>query len=46
MAMLILENVTADAIRFGPAIVIEHRCIADIVTSTAVAGLSVDRVSS
>jgi hypothetical protein len=46
MAMLILEDVSADAIRFGPAIVVQHRCIADIVTSIAVAGLSVDRVPS
>jgi len=44
MATLILEDVSADAIRFVPAIVVEDRCIADIVTSVAVAGLSVDRV--
>jgi hypothetical protein len=42
----LVEQVWADAIRFGAAIVVEHRCIADIVTSIAVASLSVDRVSS
>jgi hypothetical protein len=40
------EHIPAAATRFGPAIVVEHRCIADIVTSLAGAGLSVDRVSS
>lgn len=40
------EHIPAAATRFGPAIVVEHRCIADIVTGIAVAGLSVDRVSS
>jgi hypothetical protein len=40
------EHIPADAIHFGPAIVVEHRCIAGIVASIAVAGLSVDRVSS
>jgi hypothetical protein len=40
------DHISAAATRFGPAIVVEHRCIADIVTGIAVAGLSVDRVSS
>ena len=40
------DHISADAIRFGPAIVVEHRCLADIVTGIALAGLSVDRVSS
>ena len=40
------EHIPADATRFGPAIVVEHRYIADIVTGITVAGLSVDRVSS
>ena len=39
------EHIPVAATRFGPAIVVEHRCIADIVTGIAVAGLSVDRVS-
>jgi len=38
------EHIPAAVTRFGPAIVVEHRCIADIVTGIAVAGLSVDRV--
>jgi hypothetical protein len=44
MATLIREDDSANAIRIGPAILVEDRCIADIVTSIAVAGLSVDRV--
>ena len=40
------DHISADAIRFGPAIVVEHRCLADIVTGIALAGLSADRVSS
>jgi len=38
------DHISARATRFGPAIVVEHRCIADIVTGIGVAGLSVDRV--
>jgi hypothetical protein len=40
------DHISADATRFGPAIVVEHRCISDIVTGIAAAGLNVDRVSS
>lgn len=40
------HHIPAAATRFGPAIVVEHRCIADIVTGITVSGLSVDRVSS
>jgi hypothetical protein len=40
------DHISADAIRFGPAIVVKNRCVADIVTGIAVAGLTVDRVSS
>jgi hypothetical protein len=40
------DHISADATRFGPAIVVEHRGIAEIVTGIAVAGLSVDQVSS
>jgi len=35
------EHISADATRFGPAIVIEHRCITDIVTGICNAGLTV-----
>jgi hypothetical protein len=38
------DHISAAATRFGPAIVVEHRCIADIVTAIAGAGLTVDRV--
>jgi hypothetical protein len=38
------DHITADAIHFGPAIVVEYRCIADIVTSICNAGLTVDGV--
>jgi len=37
-------HVLADATRFGPAIVIEPHCIADILTGIGTAGLTVDRV--
>jgi len=40
------DHISADTIRFGPAIVVEHRYIADIVTGIAIAGLTVDQVSS
>jgi len=36
------EHIPADAVRFGPAVVIEHRCIADIVTDIDTAGLTVE----
>jgi len=38
------EHIPADATRFGPAIVVERRCIADILTRICFAGLAVERV--
>ena len=35
--------ISAGATRFGPAIVVEHRCVTDIITGIALAGLTVDR---
>jgi hypothetical protein len=37
------EHVRADATRFGPAIVVERRDIADILTGIRLAGLAVER---
>jgi hypothetical protein len=37
-------HIPADAASFGPAIVVEHRCAAEIVTGIALAGLSVHQV--
>jgi hypothetical protein len=37
-------HVRADSTRFGPAIVVEQRCISDILRGICVAGLAVERV--
>ncbi len=37
-------HVRADVTRPGPAIVVEHRCIADILTGIDIAGLGVEQV--
>jgi hypothetical protein len=40
------EHISADAIRFGPAIVVDHRWIADIITGICKAALTMDGVQS